>query len=133
MRAEPIVFLPLIQKYLQRTNSECQHGYSDVVHANTPSFYPREERWIFDQRVGQIESKEHHWQGNKKDPAPGIAVDDPSSEHWAHRRGKNGRNAVESKGDGAPLGRKSIVKNRLRHRLQSASGEALHSSEAEQY
>ena len=37
MRAEPIVFLPLVQKHLQRTNSQRQHGYSDVVHPDAPA------------------------------------------------------------------------------------------------
>ena len=35
MRAEPIVFLPLVQNHLQRTHSQRQHRYSNVVHPDT--------------------------------------------------------------------------------------------------
>src|SRR5580698_3528131 len=121
MRAQPIVFLPLIQKHLQSSNSKRQHGNSHVVHADPSAFYATEERWIFNQCIGQIESQENRRQGNEKDPAPRIVVGNPAAQHRPDCGCENRGDAVKSKCDAAFFWRKGIVENSLGHRLQAAS------------
>ena len=92
-----------------------------------------EERRIFDQGVSQIKREGHHGQGDEKYPAPGVAVRNPASQHRPDGRGENRSNAIDSKRLAALLGRKRIVENGLRHRLQSTAADALHSSKQQQY
>src|SRR5580698_3853103 len=132
MRTEPIVFLALVENNLQRTHSQRQHGYSDVVHLDAASFEAMEERRIFDQRVRQIKSEQDRGQRNEKYPAPGIVIGNPATEHRTHGRGENCSNAVDGKCGAALLWRKRIVENGLGHRLQAAAADALYSSKQQQ-
>ena len=52
-RTEPVVFLPLVQQYLQGANPHRQQGDTDVIQPHPGSFDTAQVRWILDEEEGQ--------------------------------------------------------------------------------
>src|ERR1700691_989885 len=86
-------------------------------------------RWILDKLIDQKQRESAHWNVDVKNPAPGIAISNPTAQGRTDGRGANGRDSVQRERQPSLLGRKRISQDRLSHRLQTSSERALQNPE----
>ena len=133
VRAEPVVFLALVEQDLKGADAQSQQRDADVVDADAGarrraaryggSSTMRNTRNSVSTPTGKIDVE---------DPAPGVIVGDPAAERGADGRRHDRGDAVQRKGQAALLRREGVGQNRLRHRLQSAAARALQDAEHDQ-
>ncbi len=119
VRSEPVLFLPFIERDLQRAHRDHQQTYADVVDAIKIVPVGFLVRRIFDQPVGEEQRQDAYWNVDVENPVPGVVVRDPAAERGSDRRRQYGNQAVEGKGEAAFRGLKRVGHDGLRHRLQS--------------
>ena len=71
------------------------------------------------------QSQKTHRKIDVKDPAPGIAVGNPSSQSWADHRGDHNPDAISSHRGAVLMGRKAFQQNGLGQGLHAAAADAL--------
>ena len=99
MRPEPVILLPLVQHDLQGGDSHREERESDVVKGGDP-LCPQAShiRRILHQGINQRQRKDPHGYVDVEDPAPRIAVGNPSAQRRTNGRCANGSDSVECEG-----------------------------------
>ncbi len=123
VRREPVLLLSFVQHDLQRTDPHRQQTDAVVIHC----FGFARDVWRI-KDVGTHHKGRHHADGqiDVEQPAPGIAIGDPSAQHGSEHRRHHDAERPECHGFAAALGRKSFEQDGLREWLQSSAGRALY-------
>ena len=122
-RLEPIRLLALVQHKLQRAQPERQQAKAEIIDG------PLEElsqiRRVFDVEVHHEEGEDADGKIDIEDPAPGIAVGDPTAESGADDGGDDDTDTISGHRGAMLAGRETFQKDGLRQRLHSAAADAL--------
>src|SRR5579863_10416163 len=111
-RAEPVIFLTLVENDLQAAQPQGQKAEADTVQlAGMSVFYVG--------RVLHVPRDHEHcedadWNIDVKRPAPGIAVGEPSAERWTQHWSDHYSKREHGHCHTALLGRKGFEQDRLR-------------------
>ena len=133
VRAEPVVFLALVEQDLERTHRQRQQRDADVIDTHTGSPARAEIRRILHHPEHQKQRQQTDGKIDVEDPAPGVIVGQPSAQRRANRGRHDGGDSVEREGQPALLGREGVRQNGLRHRLKPAAAGALNHAEQNQH
>ncbi len=136
VRAEPIVFLALVEDELERTEADGQKGEAEVVEVKAALFGDGDlfidPGWIFDEARGEEEREQSDGDVDEEDPAPVVVVGDPATERGADGgRGDEGE-AVERNGLAALGGGEGVGEDGLFGGRESAAAGALQDAEEDE-
>ena len=95
MRLQPVIFLTLAEHDLQAAEAQGNQTEADVINAifarGRTALVIHKGR-ILDHTVGQQKRDETHRHVDEEDPAPGIVICDPATQHGADRRSRHNYN-----------------------------------------
>ena len=122
VRAEPVVFLSLVEHDLQAADADRQQSDSPVVDAG---FLPPQIGRIEDENLRQDHRDHADRNVDVEDPAPTVVVGEPAAGHRTQHGRDHDAQRPERHRLSALLRRKRLQQDGLRERLQSAAACAL--------
>jgi hypothetical protein len=132
-RAEPVVFLPLVEHDLEGSYGDDEEAESPIVDAFSALADFSEIRRVFDEAIGEDEREDSDGDVEEEDPAPGIVVDDPAADGGAeNRRGDDG-DSVDGESHGALLRREGVGEDGLLAGLEASTGCTLEDAEEDEH
>ena len=126
---EPVGFLPLVEDVLQRADADHQHADAPVV---DPLRLAAQVRRIEDEQLRHDDRRNADREVDVEDPAPAVAVGQPSADDGAENRRDDDAEAPEAHGLAALVRLEGFEEHRLRQRLQGAAGRALNDAEEDE-
>src|SRR5271157_721996 len=128
---EPVRLLPLVEHELQCSQPESHQAEAEIV--DCPLEFVAEIRRVLDVQVDHEERQDADGEIDVENPAPGVAVGDPTAEGGADDGGDDDAEAKDGHGGAVLAGRKALQQDGLGQRLHSAAANALQNAGHDQH
>src|ERR1700740_2627352 len=137
MTFEPVFRLAAIEDDFETRKPNCNEQDSEAVDfqlaASTRCFdLASESRRVGDNPAGEDHRNDSDGDVDKENPTPAPVIGDPAAKRRTDYRRRDNRHAIEREGGGALGSRKRVNQDRLLHRREAATSDALQHAEENQ-